>query len=132
MIFRNLSIPITRCDSAGITMTHFPQPDPRNRAARRQLNVVVPAIVKLGDGRRAKANLQTVSENGGLLRMARALREGDFVEVEFQTQSGMVQGMAEMLHPRQLGDSGALQAFRFIAIEDEDHSTLRSTINSKA
>lgn len=111
-------------------MTHFPQPNPQNRATRIQLNVVVPATVKLEDGRKAKANLQTVSVNGGLLRLAGALREGDFVEVAFQTQSGPVQGMAEMLHPRRLVGAGILQAFRFIALEDEDHSALRATVDT--
>src|SRR5262249_30742705 len=111
-------------------MTHFPQPDSRHRATRIQLNVVVPATVKLGDGRRAKGNLQTVSESGGLLRLAGALREGDFVEVEFLTKSGPVQGMAEMLQPRRLASVGILQAFRFIALEDEDHNKIRATVSS--
>ena len=82
------------------------------------------ALVKLEDGQRTKARIQTVSVTGGLLRLARALGEGDFVEVAFQTQSGPVHGMAEMLHPRRISADGILQPFRFIALDDNDHKTL--------
>ena len=83
----------------GIAMTHFPQPNPQQRATRVKMEATASALVKLEDGQRTKAKLQTVSVTGGLLRLARALGEGDFVEVAFQTQSGPVHGMAEMLHP---------------------------------
>jgi len=66
----------------------------------------------LEDGKRAKAKLQTVSVTGGLLRLAKSLGQGDFVEVAFQTQSGPVRGMAEMLTPVRLATDGALQPFR--------------------
>jgi hypothetical protein len=88
------------------------------------------ALVKLEDGQHAKAKLQTVSVTGGLLRMARALQEGDFVEVAFQTHSGPVHGMAEMLHPRRISAEGILQPFRFIALDDNDHKTLSFAVNS--
>ena len=56
---------------------------------------------------------------------------GDFVEVAFQTQSGPVRGMAEMLNPVR-GAEGTLQPFRFIALGDDDHRTLRMTVESAA
>ena len=90
------------------------------------------ALVKLEDGQRAKARIQTVSVTGGLLRMARALGEGDFVEVAFQTQSGPVHGMAEMLHPRRISADGILQPFRFVALDDDDHKTLSFAVTSTA
>jgi hypothetical protein len=87
-------------------------------------------MVMLADGRRAKARIHTVSETGGLLRLARALADGDFVEVAFQTQSGPVHGMAEMLHPTQKSEDSVLQAFRFVAMEDADHKTLSFAVSS--
>jgi hypothetical protein len=83
----------------------------------------------LEDGRRAKAKLQTVSVTGGLLRLGRPLREGDFVEVAFQAQAGAVRGMAEMLSSIPATD-GALQPFRFIAIGDDEHRALRMMVDT--
>ena len=111
-------------------MTHFPQPHPTHRAARIQLGDFAPALVKLEDGQHTKARIQTVSVNGGLLQLATALEEGDFVEIAFQTLSGPVHGMAEMLHPRQVSTNSILQGFRFVALDDADHSTLTFTVNS--
>ena len=111
-------------------MTHFPQPNSQHRATRVQLGDSVFALVKLDDGHRAKAKLQTVSMTGGLLSLARALQEGDFVEVAFQTLSGPVRGMAEMLHPRRVSAEAILQPFRFIALDDDDHKTLSFAVTT--
>ena len=111
-------------------MTHFPRPNPQQRATRVKMDNSSFALVKLGDGQRTKAKIQTVSVTGGLLRMARALEEGDFVEVAFQTGSGPVHGMAEMLHPRRISPEGILQPFRFIALDDNDHKTLSFVVTA--
>jgi len=87
-------------------------------------------LVKLEDGQRAKAKLQTVSVTGGLLQLAKALEEGDFVEVAFHTKSGPVHGMAEMLHPRRTAANAIMQPFRFVALDDDDHKTLRVVVDS--
>ena len=84
----------------------------------------------LEDGQRAKAKLQTVSVTGGLLRLGRSLGQGDFVEIAFQTQSGPVHGMAEMLTPVRAPFEGIMQPFRFIALGDDDHRTLRMVVDS--
>jgi hypothetical protein len=110
-------------------MTHFPQPHPSRRAARVQLGASVLAAIRLEDGRHAKAKLQTVSVTGGLLQLPRALGQGDLVEVAFQTQSGPVRGMAEILSPMRKTTEGVLQAFRFVAIEDDDHRRLRTSLD---
>src|SRR5215475_1426706 len=93
-------------------MTHFPQPHSTHRANRVKL-ATTPVVVKLGDGQQTKGNIQVISVNGGLLQLARALSTGAFVEVAFQTQSGKVQGMAEMLRPVGKGQGSIFQAFRF-------------------
>ena len=111
-------------------MTHFPQPHPEHRAPRIQLGNSTNATVKFDGGQNARAKVKSVSVTGGLLQLAKAIDEGDFVEIAFQTQSGPVHGMAEMLHPRQVSPETTLQAFRFIALDDDDHKTLRSTVDT--
>ena len=113
-------------------MTHFPQVHPQKRSPRIQLGGSILALVMLEDGQRAKAKLQTVSVTGGLLRLAKSLSEGDFVEVAFQTQSGPVRGMAEMLTPVRTALEGSLQPFRFVALGDDDHRALRMVVDSAA
>jgi hypothetical protein len=110
-------------------MTHFPQPHPSRRAARVQLGDSVLAAIRLEDGRRTKAKLQTISATGGLLRLAHSLGQGDFVEVAFQTQAGPVHGMAEVLSPSLKMMDHVLQPFRFVALEDEDHRRLRTSLD---
>jgi len=113
-------------------MTYFPQPHPTRRAARVQLGDSVLAAIRLEDGRRAKAKLQTISATGGLLNLDHSLGQGDFVEVAFQTQSGPVHGMAEILSPMRKTNDGVLQPFRFVAIEDDDHRRLRRSLDHVA
>jgi hypothetical protein len=113
-------------------MTHFPQPHPQKRAPRVRLGGSILALVLLEDGERFKGKLQTVSVTGGLLRLAKPLGQGDFVEIAFQTQSGPVRGMAEMLSPRPAATEGVMQPFRFIALGDDDHRTLRMVVDSVA
>ena len=113
-------------------MTHFPQPHPSRRAARVQLGDSVLAAIRLEDGRHAKAKLQSISITGGLLQLPRSLGQGDFVEVAFQTQSGPVHGMAEILGPAQKTADGVLQPFRFVALDDDDHRRLRTSLDQVA
>ena len=109
-------------------MTHFPQPHPTRRASRVRLGDTVLAAIRLEDGRRTKAKLQSISVTGGLLQLPESLGEGDFVEVAFQTQAGPVHGMAEVLGPIRSLPGGVLQPFRFVAIEDDDHRRLRMSL----
>jgi hypothetical protein len=113
-------------------MTHFPQVHPQRRSPRIQLGGSIPALVMLEDGQRAKGKLQTISVTGGLLRLAKSLGQGDFVEVAFQTQSGPIRGMAEMLSPLRSTSDGSLQPFRFVALGDDDHRALRMAVDSVA
>jgi len=96
----------------------------QRRAPRVQLAEPVPATVLQAGKKRAHGELQTVSVAGGLLRLAKALSQGDFVEIAFQTQSGPVCGMAEMLTPVPQLPGGTLQAFRLIALGDDAHRAL--------
>jgi hypothetical protein len=111
-------------------MTHYPQIDTLHRATRIQL-ATTNALVKLSDGNKTKARLAAVSITGGMLHLTRALAEGDFVEVAFQTRAGRVQGMSEMLNPVRSGQGSVLQPFRFVALGDDDHQALHMTIESE-
>ncbi|MGA2390925.1 MAG: PilZ domain-containing protein [Candidatus Sulfotelmatobacter sp.] len=113
-------------------MTHFPQPHPSRRAARVQLGSSVLAAIRLEDGRRTKAKLQTISVTGGLLQLQHPLSSGSFVELAFQTQSGPVHGMAEILAASIKTTDGVFQPFRFVALEDDDHRRLRSSVDHVA
>ena len=109
-------------------MTHFPQPHPTRRATRVQLADKTLAAIRLEDGQHAKGQLKSISVTGGLLRLGMSLEHGDFVEVAFQTQAGPVRGMAEILSPLRKAKDGVLQPFRFIALEDDDHRKLRTSV----
>ena len=111
-------------------MTHYPQINTLHRATRVQLTTA-PAIVKLTDGVRTKGKLQVVSITGGLLHLTRALADGDFVELAFQTHSGNVHGMAEMLSPVRSAPGSVFQPFRFVALGDDDHRTLDTMIKQQ-
>ena len=112
-------------------MTYFPQLNPAAPAKRLKLaGSVVVAIRSEGDSQPVRAKLHELSATGGLLVLSNALEQGAFVEVAFQTSRGRVRGMAELLSPRRESTSGCLQAFRFVALDDQDHTRLRMAMES--
>ncbi len=115
-----------------LAMTHFPQPDATRRAPRVHLNGSIPAAIHVEGGSRARAKLQSISVTGGLLQLQGELSTGDFVEIAFQTRSGPIRGMAEMLRPvrRAKAQSACLQPFRFVALGDHDHHALSMALDS--
>ena len=111
-------------------MTHFPQTILRTGPS--EFNSELSSRRhQADDGRSARAKLQTISETGGMLRLAGALEQGNLVEVTIETESGSVKGMAEILQPTRKSKDGILQPFRFIAFEDKDHLTLRNALDSR-
>ena len=111
-------------------MTHFPQPNPAQRARRVRLPGSVVVAIRSEGSQPVRAKLHELSATGGMLVLSKALEQGDFVEVVFQIGHGMVRGMAELLPVRNKSKSGCLQPFRFVALEDEDHTRLRMTLES--
>jgi hypothetical protein len=110
-------------------MTHYPQINAFHRPTRIQLSATE-AQLKLSSGHLTKAKLHVVSVNGGLLQLAKALAEGDFIEVVFETHSGKVRGVAEILEPVRRGPGTVIQPFRFVALDDDDHRVLQALIES--
>ena len=111
-------------------MTYFPQPNPAQRARRVRLPGSVVVEVRSKGSQPVRAKLHVLSVTGGLLVLSEALEQGDFVEVAFQTSYGAIRGMAELLPARSKSKSGCLQPFRFVALEDEDHTRLLTTLQS--
>lgn len=111
-------------------MTYFPQPNPAKRARRVKLPGSVSVAIRSAGSQPVRAKLHQLSATGGLLLLSRALGQGDLVEVAFQTSQGIVHGMAELLAARAESKSGCLQPFRFVALDDEDHTKLRMALQS--
>ena len=111
-------------------MTHFPQPSPAKRATRVKLGGSVVIAIRLEGSQTVRAKLHQLSATGGLLVLSKALEQGAFVELAFQTSQGTVHGMAELLSPRHESTSGCLQPFRFVALDDEDNTRLRMALES--
>lgn len=111
-------------------MTHFPLNDSEQRSPRVRVNGSVAAAIMAEGGQRARAKLQSISVTGGLLQLPRQLTAGDFVEIAFQTSAGAIRGMAEMLQPFRVQQSACMQAFRFIALDDDDHRKLRMALDT--
>lgn len=107
-------------------MAFLPQPAMPRRADRARFADTVPAVLRFPDGQRASGKLKVVSVTGGLLSLARPIRQGSVAKLMFLTPAGSVLGSAEMLSPV----SWELQPFRFVGLPDDDHSRLQSTIQS--
>jgi hypothetical protein len=127
-LFRNLSQPPAGC-ILPYAMTYFPQPHSRRRAARIMLPGTLSSTIRFEDGSRITGKLQTVSVTGGLLRLPKPRCPGALVEIMFLTQSGPVQGMAELLSPCS-ATLRCLQPFRFIMMDDGDFHRLRTVLAS--
>src|SRR6266542_3022569 len=111
-------------------MTHFPQPNPAKRAPRVKVGGSVIVAIRSEGAQSVRAKLHQVSATGGLLLLLKALEQGEFVELAFQTKEGTVQGMAELLAATRQSSSGCLQPFRFIALNDDDFTRLRMAMES--
>ena len=110
-------------------MTHFPLNNSQQRSPGVKLNGSVAAAVIADGGDKARAKIQSISINGGLLQLPHELSAGDFVEIAFHTRSGSIRGMAEMLQPTRKFQSACMQPFRFIALEDDDHRKLSMALD---
>ena len=112
-------------------MTHFPQPHPKERSTRIEFHNMLPAAIRLEDGRRRLGELQKVSLTGGLLRLPKPHVPGMLVEVIFMPPSGPVLGLAELLNPAS-PTLRCLQPFKFIMIDDDDYRRLSTLIECGA
>jgi hypothetical protein len=105
-------------------MPFIPQSSGQRRAERIRLDESIPAVVRFNDGNRASGRLKVVSMTGGLLSLARPVRQGSVGKLMFLTPAGSVLGSAEMLTPM----SWELQPFKFIGFSADDQGKLESAI----
>jgi hypothetical protein len=99
------------------------------RPIRVRLPGMPPTHIRLQDGQRSTARLQTISPTGGLLRVLKPLLPGAVAEVLFLTDSGPVLALAELLNPCAHAPMG-LQPFRFLTMDQADRETLHAAIAS--
>lgn len=107
-------------------MPFLPQYNAQRRAERVRLDESIPAVVRFNDGNRASGRLKVVSLTGGLLSLARPVRQGSVGKLMFLTPAGSVLGSAEMLTPM----SWELQPFKFVDFSGDDHGRLETAIQS--
>jgi hypothetical protein len=107
-------------------MAHFPQSHRGVRAPR----VRVPQdefVHFTTEGVRVKAQLQKLSTTGGLAQFGSRVGPGTLAEIAIPTRMGRVQGLVEIFPP--VAEGSTSQAFRFIALGDEDHQRLAAIIS---
>lgn len=107
-----------------LRMAHFPQSHRGVRAPR--VRVPQDELVHfVADGMRIKAMLMKISTTGGLAHLVNRLDPGTLAEIAIATKAGVIQGLVEMFPPM---SDGSNQAFRFVALSDEDHQRLASIV----
>jgi hypothetical protein len=106
-------------------MAHFPQAHKGVRAPRVRVPQDEP-VHFIVEGVRVQGFLQKISTTGGLAQLGNRLGAGTLAEIAIPTRVGRVQGLVEMLPPASA--SATNQAFRFVALSDEDHQRLASII----
>jgi len=107
-------------------MNYHPQLHPDWRSPRVRLAEITPVVLRLPDGCCSRGNLETISLTGGLLSMSNVLNRSSRIKLMFLTQTGPVQGTAEMLNPL----STTRQPFRFVALDEGAQRNLRAVVQS--
>ncbi len=102
-------------------MAYFPQPHSSQRARRFQVSDATPMTIVFSNGMQISGRLETVSTTGGSAQMESLLPASTLVHLTISTATGPISAVAEML---QTAD-GARQAFRFIALDEEDRARLQ-------
>jgi hypothetical protein len=97
-------------------------PSPACRAPRVRTTERTPAVLRFQTGECVTGRLEVFSSTGGLLCLPKPLIRGTRIKVMFLTQTGPVQGSAEMLTPV----SWTQQPFRFVALASGDQRRLQA------
>ncbi len=105
-------------------MPYFPQSQRKTRSPRVRVPNSESIRFNLG-GHQVSAVLQKISMTGGLAEFTNSIGSATIAEARLNTISGQVSGLVEFL-PSTNGN--ATYPFRFIALSDQDHERLSSTI----
>ena len=87
---------------------------------------ITPVVLRLSDGCCVRGNLEIISLTGGLISIPNMRERSSRINLMFLTQTGPVQGTAEMLSPV----STTCQPFRFVALREGDQRKLRAEVQS--
>jgi len=105
-------------------MTYFPQSQHKTRSPRVRVPNGESIRFNLG-GHQVSAVLQKISMTGGLAEFTSSIGSATIAEARMNTISGQVSGLVEFLPS---ANGTATHPFRFIALSDQDHARLSSTI----
>ena len=105
-------------------MERLPPLQPASRATRVYFAEPTPAVLRLKNGANVPGKLKVVSLTGGLLSVAHPVETGCNANLMFLTDTGMVNGIAEMLSPL----SWSVQPFRFVSLHHDDQNKLQTAI----
>ena len=111
----------------GSRMAQFPKPNSRRRATRLRMLQAQTVRIARAAGPPVVGVMQTLSRTGGRARLSAGFKRGDLVEIELHTPCGELRALVEMLAP-QAEPEGALQSFRFVGLEDEQHERLMKVL----
>lgn len=112
-------------------MATFPQPHPAVRAPRYAVSEEISVTIQCDQHHPISGRLAVVSVTGGRAVLRTALAAGSFVELRLTTRFGPISALAEMMPPRPAGANWQ-QAFRFVAIPEDDAGALRRALQSLA
>ncbi len=99
-------------------MAHYPRPHSNTRAPRIHANG---EAVRLSiEGKVISGALRKISTTGGLASVKQKALPGTLAEITVMVGSGPINGLAELLYTKEPRD----QAFRFIALSEDDHERL--------
>ena len=108
-------------------MSYFPVVVPGRRAFRKQ--VKQPISVELSaKGRTVSGHLQTISVNGGRALLSHKHEEGALAHVRLRTKTSCISGVAQMLKSESVGGGMMQQAFRLLALDDDDYQRLQAVL----
>ncbi|MFZ0477975.1 MAG: hypothetical protein WAL71_02410 [Terriglobales bacterium] len=109
-------------------MTNLPEPRAPWRFPRAHLDGNHPIVLRFPNGQRFGASLKVISATGGLLSLTNPIDQGSQVRVMFVTESGAVDGGAEMLRPVAQG----LQPFRFVSLPADEQRRIGALVGQSS
>lgn len=112
-----------------VAMANFPTTS-NVRAPRMRIPNSQTVTIAL-DGGRLTAVALKLSSTGGLLGLRAPMKSGSLAELQMDVSTGKVNALVEVLQPQKSG-TAFVQAFRFIALEDDDHHALKHTLSDLA
>ena len=108
------------------------QPDSKEHLVQRPFRVKlrgsVLVLLRLPNKRSLRGAFHQLSISGGVIHLEKPLDEKLEVELIFHLREKTIHSKAQMLFPM-WATQGWMQPFRFVALEDDDHRRLRTSLD---